>query len=150
MLQKQVGKKVKVKIWRNQRELTKNVLLGRLETSEDFKVSEKKKGPAEKQTLEIEDLKITVRLLTKEDIKERKLPNQITGVVVTKINDDSPLKNTTLAVNDIITEAQKKKIRSINDLEKVAKEVVGSNQKTILLATYNSQNQRRYLGVKLK
>jgi len=145
-----VGKKVKVKIWRNQRELTKNVLLGRLETSEDFKVSEKKKEPAEKQTLEIEDLKITVRLLTKEDIKERKLPNQITGVVVTKINDDSPLKNTTLAVNDIITEAQKKKIRSINDLEKVAKEVVGSNQKTILLATYNSQNQRRYLGVKLK
>ena len=145
-----VGKKVKVKIWRNQRELTKNVLLGRLETSEDFKVSEKKKEPAEKQTLEIEDLKIIVRLLTKEDIKERKLPNQITGVVVTKINDDSPLKNTTLAVNDIITEAQKKKIRSINDLEKVAKEVVGSNQKTILLATYNSQNQRRYLGVKLK
>ena len=145
-----VGKKVKVKIWRNQRELTKNVLLGRLETSEDFKVSEKKKEPAEKQTLEIEDLKITVRLLTKQDIKERKLPNQITGVVVTKINDDSPLKNTTLAVNDIITEAQKKKIRSINDLEKVAKEVVGSNQKTILLATYNSQNQRRYLGVKLK
>ena len=145
-----VGKKVKVKIWRNQRELTKNVLLGRLETSEDFKVSEKKKEPTEKQTLEIEDLKITVRLLTKEDIKERKLPNQITGVVVTKINDDSPLKNTTLAVNDIITEAQKKKIRSINDLEKVAKEVVGSNQKTILLATYNSQNQRRYLGVKLK
>ena len=145
-----VGKKVKVKIWRNQRELTKNVLLGRLETSEDFKVSEKKKEPAEKQTLEIDDLKITVRLLTKEDIKERKLPNQITGVVVTKINDDSPLKNTTLAVNDIITEAQKKKIRSINDLEKVAKEVVGSNQKTILLATYNSQNQRRYLGVKLK
>ena len=145
-----VGKKVKVKIWRNQRELTKNVLLGRLETSDDLRVSEKKKEPAEKQTLEIEDLKITVRLLTKQDIKERKLPNQITGVVVTKINDDSPLKNTTLAVNDIITEAQKKKIRSINDLEKVAKEVVGSNQKTILLATYNSQNQRRYLGVKLK
>jgi serine protease Do len=39
-----VGKNVKVKIWRNQRELTKNVLLGRLETSDDFKVSEKKKN----------------------------------------------------------------------------------------------------------
>ena len=37
-----VGKKVKVKVWRNQKEITKNVLLGRLETSEDFKVSEKK------------------------------------------------------------------------------------------------------------
>ena len=111
MLQKQkLVKNVKVKIWRNQRELTKNVLLGRLETSDDFKVSEKKKEPVEKQTSEIEDLKITVRLLTSEDIKTRKLPNQIKGVVVTKINDDSPLKNTTLAVNHIITEAQKKKL----------------------------------------
>lgn len=145
-----VGKNVKVKIWRNQRELTKNVLLGRLETSDDFKVSEKKKEPVEKQTSKIEDLKITVRLLSIEDIKTRKLPNQIKGVVVTKIDDDSPLKNTTLAVNHIITEAQKKKIRSIDDLRKVVQKVISSNQNTILLATYNNQNQRRYLGVKLK
>ncbi|MDC3158445.1 Do family serine endopeptidase [Candidatus Pelagibacter sp.] len=145
-----VGKNVKVKIWRNQRELTKNVLLGRLETSDDFKVSEKKKEPVEKQTSEIDNLKITVRLLTSEDIKTRKLPNQIKGVVVTKIDDDSPLKNTTLAVNHIITEAQKKKIKSIDDLRKVVQKVISSNQNTILLATYNNQNQRRYLGVKLK
>ena len=145
-----VGKNVKVKIWRNQRELTKNVLLGRLETSDDFKVSDKKKEPVEKQTSEIDNLKITVRLLTSEDIKTRKLPNQIKGLVVTKIENDSPLKNTTLAVNHIITEAQKKKIRSIDDLKKVVQQVINSNQNTILLATYNNQNQRRYLGVKLK
>jgi len=144
-----VGKKVKVKVWRNQKEITKNVLLGRLETSEDFKVSEKKE-PVEKQTSEIESLRITVRLLNNEDIKTRKLPNQITGLVVTKIENDSPLKNTTLAVNDVITEAQKKKIKSINDLIEAAQKVINSNQQTILLAIYNNQNQRRYLGVKLK
>ena len=144
-----VGKKVKVKVWRNQKEITKNVLLGRLETSEDFKVSEKKE-PVDKQTSEIESLKITVRLLNNEDIKTRKLPNQITGLVVTKIENDSPLKNTTLAVNDVITEAQKKKIKSINDLREAAQKVINSNQQTILLAIYNNQNQRRYLGVKLK
>ena len=144
-----VGKKVKVKVWRNQKEITKNVLLGRLETSEDFKVSEKKE-PVEKQTSEIESLKITVRLLNNEDIKTRKLPNQITGLVVTKIENDSPLKNTTLAVNDVITEAQKKKIKTINDLREAAQKVINSNQQTILLAIYNNQNQRRYLGVKLK
>jgi serine protease Do len=144
-----VGKKVKVKVWRNQKEITKNVLLGRLETSEDFKVSEKKE-PVEKQTSEIKSLRITVRLLNNEDIKTRKLPNQITGLVVTKIENDSPLKNTTLAVNDIITEAQKKKIKTINDLREAAQKVINSNQQTILLAIYNNQNQRRYLGVKLK
>ena len=39
----QVGKNVEVKIWRDKKEIIKKVLLGRLETSEDFKVSEKQK-----------------------------------------------------------------------------------------------------------
>ena len=37
----EVGKKVQVKIWRNKKEIIKTVTLGRLETSEDFKVTEK-------------------------------------------------------------------------------------------------------------
>ena len=36
-----VGTTVKVKVWRNKKEITKKVLLGRLETSDDFKVREK-------------------------------------------------------------------------------------------------------------
>ena len=51
--------------------------------------------------------------------------------------------------DSIILEAQKKKIRSVNDLEQSVKEVLKTNQKTILLVIYNSQNQRRYIGVKL-
>ena len=144
----EVGKKVKVKIWRNKKEILKNVILGRLETSDDFKVSEKKE-PIEKEIKKIGSLKISVRLLNKDDIKSRKLPNQITGLLVTKIENDSPLKNTTLKVSDIIVEAQKKKIRSIKDLEKITQNVLSSNQKTILFAIYNNQNQRRYIGVKL-
>ena len=144
----EVGKKVKVKIWRNKKEILKNVILGRLETSDDFKVSEKKE-PIEKEIKEIGSLKISVRLLNKDDIKSRKLPNQITGLLVTKIENDRPLKNTTLKVNDIIVEAQKKKIRSIKDLDRITQNVLSSNQKTILFAIYNNQNQRRYIGVKL-
>ena len=143
-----VGKKVKVKIWRNKTEIFKSVVLGRLETSEDFKVSDKKESQ-KKQVEDIKNLKITVRLLNKEDIKNRNLPNQTTGVIVTKIENDSPLKNTTLAENDIIVEAQKKRIRSISDLNQITEKVLNSNQKTILFAIYNSQNQRRYIGVKL-
>ncbi len=140
-----VGTNVKVKIWRNKKELTKNVLLGRLETSEDFKVTEKPL-PAEST---IKSLKITVRKLNSDDIKQRKLPNQIKGLVITKIENNSPLLNS-IEVNSIIIEAQKKKIKSANDLDQITNEVLNSNQKTILLVIYNSQNQRRYIGVKLK
>ena len=141
-----VGTTVNVKIWRNKKELTKKILLGRLETSEDFKVSEKKVEPP--KDLIIEDLKIAVRKLTKEDIKIRKLPNQTSGLVITKISNTSPLFNS-IEVNNIIIEAQKVRVRSAEDLEKITKDVLKSNQKTILLAIYNNQNQRRYIGVKL-
>ncbi len=141
----EVGKEVNVKIWRNKKELTKKVILGRLETSEDFKLSEKSL-PSE---IKIDDLKIMVRKLTKDDIKERKLPNQIDGLLITSIDTDSPLLNS-IEVNSIIVEAQKKKIRSAEDLRKITRQVLNSNQKTILLVIYNTQNQRRYIGVKLK
>ena len=140
-----VGTVVEVKVWRNKKELIKKVLLGRLETSEDFKVSEKS-SPAENT---IDDLLITVRKLNNEDIKQRKLPNQIRGLVITKIENNSPLINS-IEVNSIIVEAQKKKINSADDLTQIVKDVLKTNQKTILLVIYNSQNQRRYIGVKLK
>ncbi len=140
-----VGKKVDVKIWRNKKEIIKKVTLGRLETSDDFKVSEKP-SPVEKR---IDDLKITVRKLTDEDIKERKLPNQTDGLLILSIDKNSPLSNS-IEVNSIIVEAQKKKIKSADDLNQITKQVLNSNQKTILLVIYNSQNQRRYIGIKLK
>jgi len=142
----QVGKNVKVKIWRDKKEIIKNVLLGRLETSEDFKVGEKQKTID--TTDQIKDLKITVRLLNKEDIKNRKLPNQTTGLVITDILKNSPLINS-IEVNSIIVEAQKERIKTIDDLKQITKQVLNSNQKTILLAIYNNQNQRRYIGIKL-
>ena len=143
--QTDVGKKVNVKIWRNKREITKEILLGRLETSEDFKqktiITEKPKE------VEIEGLKVTVRLLDKKDVEDRKLPKDTTGVVITKIAQDSPVNY--LQTGDIIVEAQKRKINTIGDLENIIKITLRSSEKTLLIAIYNNQNQRRYIGVKL-
>ncbi len=143
----EVGKIVNVKIWRNKKQIIKKITLGRLETSEDFKVSEKPKIIETEK--EIKDLKISVRELNKEDIAQRKLPNQTTGLIITKISKDSPLINT-IELDSIIIEAQKKKIRTSKDLNQIVDGVLKSNQKTILLVIYNSQNQKRYVGVKLK
>ena len=140
----EVGKKVKVKIWRNKKEIIKTITLGRLETSEDFKVTEKE----ELTESFIKDLKITVRKITNEDIKSRKLPNQTDGLIITKIEDDSPLLNS-IEVSSIIVEAQKKKIKSVDDLSQAVKQVLKTNQKTILLVIFNNENRRRYIGIKL-
>ena len=142
--QTKVGKNVDVKVWRNKKEIIKKIKLGRLETSSDFKVAEKKKNP---NLSEIEPLKITVRVLNEKDIKDRNLPKETTGLVITNIQNDSPINY--LKINNIIIEAQKKKIRSINGFEKIVQSVLKSSEKTLLISIYNNQNQRRYIGVKL-
>ena len=111
--QTKVGKLVNVKIWRNKKLINKRITLGRLETSEDFKVTK----PKQLKTSRIENLKIEVRSLKKEDIASRGLPSNTTGVVITKIDNDSPIAD--LAVNNIIVEAQKRKIKTPGDLDNI-------------------------------
>ena len=142
--QTDVGKSVKVKIWRNKKEITKIIKLGRLETSEDFKVGKTLVVP---KTSEIKELKITVRNLTKQDINKRNIPEGTTGVIITNIKEDSPLKN--LKTNNIITEIQKTKIKTIGDLKNLIKMSIKKSEKTILLTIYNNKNQRRYVEVEL-
>ena len=145
--QTEVGKRVSVKIWRNQKLISKHVLLGRLESSKEFK-AENKAEPDESKFVTVKDLKISIRDLSKNDVSERKLPKNTTGVVVTKISEGSPLMF--LSVNDIIVEVQKKKIISSNQFNNLINDIINKGKKTLLFAIYNSSNQRSYLTVKLK
>ena len=96
----------------------------------------------------VENLQISVRDLNKNDISERKLPKNTTGVVVTKIFKDSPLMF--LSVNDVIVELQKKRVTNSNQFSKLVIAIIDKGEKTLLFAIYNSSNQRSYLTVKLK
>ena len=138
-----VGKKVEVKIWRDKKEIVKIVTLGRLETSEDFKAE----TPIIPKVEVINALKIEVRPTTKEDIAQRQLPPNISGLIITKIEPDSPINY--LKVNDIIVEAGKRRIKSANQLNNLVNTALKSQNKTILIAIFNNQNQKRYIGVKL-
>ncbi len=142
-----VGKDVVVKIWRNKKLISKNLKLGRLESSEEFK--EKKPKTKKVEDLEIEKLKISVRDLTKEDINSKKLTRITGGAVITEISKNSPLSGL-LSVNDIIIEAQKTPIRKSSDLKNIIDRITKKGEKNLLLSIIDSDNRRRYLGVKLK
>ena len=145
--QTKVGKKVILKIWRNQKLISKKVLLGRLESSKEFK-AEKKAEPDRSKYTKIENLKISIRDLNKDDISERKLPKNTTGVVVTEISEGSPLMF--VSVNDVIVELQKKKVINSSQFSNLVKEIINKGATTLYLAIFNSSNQRSYLTVKLK
>ncbi len=122
-------------------------MLGRLESSEEFK-TENKTEPDTSKYVVVENLKISVRDLTKKDISKRNLPKDTTGVVVTEISEGSPLMF--ISINDVIVEMQKKKITNSKQLKILIKEIIKKGAKTLYLAIYNSSNQRSYITVKLK
>ena len=140
-----VGKSVQLKIWRNKKSISKRLILGRLESSEEFK---EKKTKVVKKEIEIETLKITVRDITDKDISSRNLNKNTTGAVIVNISNKSSLINL-LSVNDIIVEVQKTPIKKSSDLNKIVQDIFKKGEKTLLLTIINSNNQRRYLGVKI-
>ena len=145
--QTEIGKRVILKVWRNQKLISKKVLLGRLESSKEFK-AENKTEPDTSKYVRIETLKISVRDLNKDDISDRKLPKNTSGVVVTEISAGSPLMF--VSVNDIIVELQKKKVRNSNQFSDLVNEIINQDEKTLYLAIYNSNNQRSYITVKIR
>ncbi len=140
-----VGKSVELKIWRNKKLISKRLTLGRLETSEEFKETKPK---IVKKDEEIEKLKIVVREINDKDISSRNLEKKLTGVIITEILNRSPLDNL-LNINDIIIEVQKTPIKSTSDLKKIVKSIFKKGEKTLLLTIINTNNRRRYLGVKI-
>jgi serine protease Do len=143
-----VGKTVELKIWRNKKLITKKLTLGRLESSDDFK-SENKKTKKENKTkdTEIETLKITVRDITTKDIQDRKLEKNLKGVVITSISTRSAVAGM-LRKGDIILEVQKNTVLNSEQLNKLIESIYKKGEQTLLLTIINSNNQRRYLGVK--
>ena len=141
----EVGKSVELKIWRNKRLISKRLVLGRLESSEEFK---DKKTKTVKKVVDIDKLKIAVRDVNNDDITSRNLNKKTSGVVITEISSRSPLINL-LSVNDIIIEVQKTPIKSSSDLKRIVDSIFKKGEKTLLLTVINKNNQRRYLGVKI-
>ena len=142
----EVGKTVDLEVWRDKKLITKKLTLGRLETSEDFKAENKPVAP--KKESEVDILKITVREITPQDIETRKLDKNTKGVVILEISGRSPLAGL-LQPSDIILEVQKKSISNSKQLNDEIESLSKKGEKTILLTIINSNNQRRYLGVKL-
>ena len=140
-----VGKSVQIQIWRNKKLTTKKLTLGRLESSEEFR---EKKTKVVKKEEQIKSLKITVRNINNQDITSRKLNKNTNGVVITNIQNQSPLINL-LEVNDIILEVQKKSVKKTSDLNDIVDSIFKKGEKTLLLTIINKNNRRRYLGVKI-
>ena len=128
--------------------MRKRLILGRLESSDEFK-EKKSSAPKKNKEFKIEKLNITVRNLNSEDIKKRNLSKNTKGSLIIEISNKSQLSNK-LSVDDIIIEVQKEPVSSSEKLNEMIKSIISKENQTLLLTIITKNNQRRYLGVKLK
>ena len=141
-----VGKPASLKIWRNKKEISKSVVLGRLEDTAEFK----ERVPKKSKDATLSSLGIDVRSIKDEDKKNRdKLKNK-TGVIIKKIDPNGAMALLPVRPGDAIIALQNKSIKNIKDFKKKIQQQIKSGNKTLLLTIVDLQNSTRYIGVKLK
>jgi len=141
-----VGKPATMKIWRDKKEISKTVVLGRLEHTAEFK----DKMPEKTKETSLKSLGIDVRDLKEEDAKQRSKLKDKQGVVIEKIDPNGPLALLPVRPGDAIVALQNNKIKNVKDFKNKIAKALKSGNKTLLLTIIDSNNSSKYIGVKIK
>ncbi len=129
----EVGKKVKVKLWRKGKEVMVDVALGEFETSTDGVSAEhkdKKDASSTQETTEVLGLKVAK--ITGPLSQQFKIKEDMTGAVVVGVSSESPAASI-LRPGDVIAEVNQADIKSPEELVKAVDEAKKLKRKYITL-----------------
>lgn len=141
-----VGKTVDVVVMRRGKELTKQVTLGRLEDGE--KTLNGENGDGKPQALEALGLQLSslnAGLRNQYSIKD-----DVKGVLITGINQDSSAAEKPIRPGDVIVEVGQEAVSTPADVNKRIDALKKEGRKSILLLLSNGQGEVRFVALPLK
>ncbi len=127
----EVGKTVRVVVFREGKTQTLKVTLGRREAAEGAVPAAQPNGEAEPSEAAI--LGMTLSTLTEELRGQLDLTDEATGLVVTDVDNLSEAYEKGLRAGDLITEAGQQKVNAISDFEDRIADAEEAGRKSILL-----------------
>ena len=141
-----VGKVVRVIIFRDGKTKTIKVTLGRREAAEKEKLVPVTKAPEKIKETE----KFGMKLLTinSESRIQLNLPEDLEGVAVLDVSDTSDAFEKGIRAGDVIVEAGRTKIADVNDISKIFEDAIEAGRKSILLLVLRGDNSR-FVGLSL-
>ncbi|MDB9860738.1 Do family serine endopeptidase, partial [Amylibacter sp.] len=141
-----VGKVVRVIIFRDGKTKTIKVTLGRREAAEKEKLVPVTKAPEKIKETE----KFGMKLLTinSESRIQLNLPEDLEGVAVLDVSDTSDAFEKGIRAGDVIVEAGRTKIADVNDISKIFENAIEAGRKSILLLVLRGDNSR-FVGLSL-
>ena len=128
----EVGKAVRVGIWRDGATQTLKVTLGRREEAENAVPAAMDGGGAPDVT-ERTVLGLTIAVLTDEMRGEMGIPDDMDGLVVLSVDEASEAFEKGLRAGDLITEVGQQKVATLNDLEARIADAKEAGRKSLLL-----------------
>jgi serine protease Do len=146
-----VGKDVEVIVIRKGKEETKIVKLGRLEDGEKQAALTTKKdvGPEEKSVAQ-KTLGLQLSSLTDSLRQRYKIKDQVKGVVITSVDQNSAAAEKRLNAGDVIVEVAQEPIASPDDLQKKVDQLKKDGRKSALFLVANAQGELRFVALGLQ
>lgn len=143
-----IGQSVEVKVWRNKKILTKNITVTRLEETSEYKKENNKQVTPSITT--IKELGIKIRNISNQDVEQRSNLKDKKGVYIVEISGDSPLALLPVKEGEVIIAVANISVSNVKNFEDQFKKELKKNTNSILLTILDSNNQSKFIGVKIK
>jgi serine protease Do len=143
-----IGENVSVKIWRDKKILTKQITVSRLEDTSEYKSENNK--PSLSSFATIKELGIKIRNINNQDVEKRPNLKNKKGVYIEEINSNSPLSLLPVQEGDIIIAVSNIQVSDVKNFEDIFKKELKKNLNSILLTLIDTNNQNKFIGVKIK
>ena len=145
-----VDKTVEVTIMRKGHEIVKTVKLGRLE--DGMKLANAEDGKGGKKGADKDDpvkkaLGMEFSALTEAQKKAFSIKDGAKGVVVTKVDADSPAGDKHIVAGDVIVEINQEPVGTPSELTKKIDAAKSAGKKTALLLVSNAQGEVRFVAI---
>ena len=143
-----VNSKSNVTIWRNEKKKSLNVVIA--EMKEDEKEVKESKEKTDSEMLKsdyFEQLGITLSSITQDVRMRQNIPENVSGLLVTKVEQNTDAEIKGIRPGDIIQQINQVSINDINAFRKIISSLKGSKKGVLLLV--NRQGNINFVALKL-
>lgn len=145
----EVGRSVKVKVWRDGSMATLKVTIEKLDDGEAVVASQKETPKSSVMKPEtISELGLTLTQIT-QGIRDRfELPSSIEGVIVADVDPNGPAFEEGIRPGDVVAEISQQKISTTDEAKRLVKAAVSDGKRSVLLLI-EGQSGFRFVAVRL-
>ena len=143
-----VNSNSKVTIWRNEKKKSLNVVIAEMkEEKKEVQESKDNTVPDTLQSDYFKQLGITLSSITQDIRMRQNIPEDVSGLLVTKVEQNTDAEIKGIRPGDIIQEINQSSVNDINTFRKIMNSLKGSKKGVLLLI--NRQGNINFVALKL-